>query len=242
MIDNLAIEQRMDWNIIAIYHNIDRTIPRSISPDDLAKHFLKLSYDYTPKNIDITDLNALPNDDKKFSFSLPIKPNGLNRITSLEMIYRNHKNFKFSTGYDGISLNLLTLISPLNWTLLAKIITTLLENGVYMKDFREVRCIPLHKKVDKEDVINYRALSICTSVVNVLEKVISCQISNHAESTGILYPDMIGFRFGHSVGQMVNSVRQEAFDLEHLYGIITLTDLKNAYGATDMPIIKRICQ
>jgi hypothetical protein len=236
-IDNMAIQQRMDWNIISMYHNIDKTIPRSLPPDDFALHFLKLSYDYTPKNMCLSEIEIQPNDISKFSFFLPITPGGSNPITSLEMIYKNHKNSKFSTGYDGISLNLLTLMGQLHWTMLAKLVTTLLENGTYMKDFREVRCIPLHKKGDKNNVINYRPLSICSSLANVLEKVMSVQISSFAETKNKLHPDMIGFRAGHNVGQMVNSVRQEVFDNDHDFGIITLTDLKNAYGATDMPII-----
>ena len=180
------------------------------------------------------DIEIQTDHENKFSFELPITPGGKNILTSLELIYRKNKNSKFSTGEDGISLNLLLLMSPLHWTMLARLMTSLLENGKYMQNFRNIRCIPLHKKGEKDLAANYRPLSICSSIANILEKVMARQISFYAETNDIFHIDMIGFRAGHNVGQMVNSVRQEVFDGQKKFGVVTLIDLSNAYGSTDV--------
>jgi fructose-1,6-bisphosphatase/inositol monophosphatase family enzyme len=57
---------------------------------------------------------------------------------------------------------------------------------------------PLLKKEDKENVANYRPISLLTSFSKVLERIIYDRLLKHIETNNILAVEQVGFRTSSS--------------------------------------------
>ena len=88
-------------------------------------------------------------------------------------------NTKKSPGPDTISPILLkTLKSEITYTL-AAIFTKILQTGDIPSSFKKAHIIPIHKKDDKTNPLNYRPVSLTSICSKLLEKIIQHIIMNH---------------------------------------------------------------
>ena len=71
--------------------------------------------------------------------------------------------WKNSCGYDEISMKILKISAPFISSLLCRIINIWLNSGVSPTRLKYSIITPLHKKVDKNNVTNYRPISLLTS-------------------------------------------------------------------------------
>ena len=86
-LDKRVRETNLDWSLVNKYRDQIQEIPPVVAPDDFAKTFLKLMYDYTPRtDTPVTDFNIFSTQDhtESFDFKLPIKPKCNDFLTSLE--------------------------------------------------------------------------------------------------------------------------------------------------------------
>ena len=113
---------------------------------------------------------------------------------------------KTSTGYDELSnqvikLSLLFVISPLTF-----ICNSVLNSGIFPSRLKYAIVKPIFKKGSKQDISNYRPISILTSFSKILERLIFNRLYKHLESNGILAQEQFGFRMSHSTEQAVFSL------------------------------------
>ena len=233
-----AYKKKLNWSYLEQYKNGNRNEETSITANQFANHFHKLSMDFTPISND--DFKGIKIAEKsKFEFKLPITLEGDCKISSLTTILKNCENSEHSAGLDGINLALLKKLKKDHLKPLLYVINCCFYNGKYLEDFRNLKCFPVFKRGDKDQVKNYRPIHVAPTLVNIIEKIICLQMSSFWEEKGLLDRRQFGFRKGHSVGLLVNEARRYIKRMNKKYVCCILTDLSNAFGAVDIHIIMK---
>ena len=101
---------------------------------------------------------------------------------------------KNSCGYDEISTRILKASAPFISSPLCCIINTSLNSGVFPTRLKYSVITPLHKKGDKNNVSNYRPISVLTSFSKIFERIIYNRLITHFTSHKILANSQFGFR------------------------------------------------
>ena len=119
----------------------------------------------------------------------------LNPVTDEELlnIVHNAKDKK-SKGYDGIDMCMLKKIIPHILTPLRHICNTSLSQGIFPDEMKIARIIPLFKSGDKQNVSNYRPISLLPQFSKILEKIFNNRLMNFLNSNNLLYLRQYGFR------------------------------------------------
>ena len=118
----------------------------------------------------------------------------LNPVTEEELIHIVHsaKDMK-SKGYDGIDVSAKKII-PHILTPLRHICNTSLGQGIFPDEIKIARIIPLFKSGDKQNVSNYRPISLLPPFSKILEKIFNNRLMNFLNSNNLLYLRQYGFR------------------------------------------------
>lgn len=155
------------WSIINLHRPKRPKVTCSASPDDFNSFFL-----------DSVDeiVAGLPS--VNFSPLTDVQGPGLqnwNEVTQEEIcqIVKNLKNSKSPDIY-GISSNVLKFVINDIASPLSSAINTCLREGVFPDNLKIARTVPVFKKVNAEEIKNYRPIS----VLPVLSKVIETAIKN----------------------------------------------------------------
>ena len=89
-------------------------------------------------------------------------------------------------------------ISPLT-----SIINKAITQGIFPREFKLARVIPIFKSGDKQDVSNYRPISILTFFAKVFEKILYNNLSNFFDRNDSIHENQFGFRKGHSTNHAI---------------------------------------
>ncbi|CAG9137934.1 unnamed protein product [Plutella xylostella] len=98
---------------------------------------------------------------------------------------------------------------------------------------------PIYKSGDKNDVTNYRPISLLTSLSKILEKVVNNQLLKFLEKESLLHDHQFGFRRGRStedaVANLVDHVAKKLDSGERCVGVFL--DLAKAFDTVSRPIL-----
>ena len=103
-----------------------------------------------------------------------------------------------ATGLDGLNSRLLKEAADYICTPLAYIVNLSLQTGVFPEEWKIARVTPIFKAGARDDLGNYRPVSILPVVSKLLEKVVHDQLYRALSSAGILSQWQSGFRPGFS--------------------------------------------
>ena len=112
--------------------------------------------------------------------------------------YCNQLKSKHSTGHDNISTAFFKQIIHQLSRPLMLIFNQIIEKGVFPKQLKIAKVIPLYKKDDKTAFTNYRPISLLPAVSKLYEKILASQIKDYFNSQDLFFPNQYGFRSGHS--------------------------------------------
>ena len=99
-----------------------------------------------------------------------------------------------SNGHDGISSELLKLISNDIADSITLIINQSLKSGIFPNQLKIAKVTPIYKKDDKKIITNYRPISVLPVVSKVFETVIHEQLSDYFLSNNFFSAQQYGFR------------------------------------------------
>jgi hypothetical protein len=206
---NSTNKTKTTWNIIKaktkkLKGPTNRTIKNyRNSPEAINKYFLSITeniiHDIRCKNKKDYNINKNPN---YYLLNLFHKhfPSIKFKNTTTKEIERiiNSLKVKESSGYDKISTKMLKSSASFISSPLSYICNKSMLSGTFPTKLKYAIVKPLLKKGDKENVVNYRPISLLTSFSKVLEKIIYDILLKHIETNNILAAEQFGFRTSSS--------------------------------------------
>ena len=130
------------------------------------------------------------NFDKKFKLRTVNEGDVLKTLKSLKS--------KKSFGMDGITSEVLKLGAEVLVVLLTYLINHSIIIGKYPTEWKTSKVIPLHKKLDKKLLKNYRPVALLSTSGMILEKIVANQIEEFFEKNELLGSFQFGFRRNRS--------------------------------------------
>ena len=116
-----------------------------------------------------------------------------------------------SHGFDNISARMLKICGSSIIMPLEIIFNTCLKERSYPLLWKKANITPIHKKGDKNDIVNYRPISVLPLCAKVFEKLIYKSLYNHFEVNSILNTNQSGFRTGDSCINQLLSITHNIF-------------------------------
>jgi endonuclease/exonuclease/phosphatase family metal-dependent hydrolase len=105
---------------------------------------------------------------------------------------------KSSCGVDNISNKLVKLIKNEIIKPLTLIINQSLQNGIFPREMKVAKILPLYKKNENYLFDNYRPVSLLPSLSKILETIMHNQLYNYFDKSNLFYDSQYGFRRRHS--------------------------------------------
>jgi hypothetical protein len=161
---------------------------RTIQSDDVAdafnEYFFNVAHSLQTYPVNTkSPLNLLKNACQPISQSMKVIPVTKGEITNIVGPLKSKK----SSGYDGISSNILKLCSAFISAPLSYICNMSIITGVFPERLKYAVIKPLYKKGDKVDITNYRPISMLTVFSKILEKVMHHRLSQQYCGAGTIW-------------------------------------------------------
>jgi exonuclease III len=142
--------------------------------------------------------NHHPNDFQKFLTSPVVNSIYLKPVVGSEVfnIIQNLKN-KATLDTKISTLKIASTCTNFNF-ILAQVITSSFEQGVFPKPLKLARVVPIFKGGSKTDVANYRPISLLATFSKIYEKLMHRRLVDFMESNNSIFDMQYGFRSGRS--------------------------------------------
>ena len=195
------------------FTNIGPSLAREIPPSTVKpEHYLKPT-------------------DKTFSLKAPSASAVCRLLSEL--------NGKKATGLDGIPCKLLKLAADIVGPSLANIFRCSIDTCIFPREWKLAKVIPIFKKGQKNDLNNYRPISLLPAVSKIFERLIHNQFYEYLNANQLLTNCQSGFRSLHStLTALLEATNNWSINIDKglLNGIIFI-DLKKAFDTIDHEIV-----
>lgn len=168
----------------------------------------------------------------RFSQVLPITINPQGVLKQLSVL-----DPRKGPGPDLLSPALLKFFSPYIYHTLTSILQYSLNTGTVPGDWRSAHVIPVFKKGNRADPLNYRPISLTSIISKLLEHIVSHNIHSHLEEHHLLTNCQHGFRSRHGCDtQLLNTVTDfvDSYDLGIPVDVAVL-DFAKAFDVVSHP-------
>ena len=146
---------------------------------------------------------------------------------------------KNSKGLDYSSHKLVKLVKAEIVPILTRLINQSIADKVYPKCLKIAKIVPLFKSGKKNDVNNYRPISLLSTFNKIFECVLHKTITSFIENNNILFQNQFGFRKYHStIDALIKThdyIIHEIRNKKKVIGIFI--DLKKAFDSIDTNIL-----
>ncbi len=151
----------------------------------------------------------------------------------------NNLQVKNSTGHDNVSSTIvkktmLNIVEPLT-----HIFNSSFRAGVVPNSLKIAKVVPIYKSGPKDQLSNYRPISVLPFFSKLLEKVVNNRLVDYLNKWSILTQNQYGFRSNHStcmaVIEMCDKITQ-ALD-ENRYAVGVFIDLSKAFDTVNDSIL-----
>ena len=151
----------------------------------------------------------------------------------------NNLKPKQSAGHDSISSKLLKDIGHIIAPTLSVIINQSLYTGIFPKQLKIAKVIPLFKKGEETSIENYRPISLLSSISKVFERAVFNQLYQYLDVNNLLFDSQYGFRKQHSTElaalELIDRIHKSMEDGQIPVSIFL--DLSKAFDTLDHTIL-----
>ena len=142
-----------------------------------------------------------------------------------------------ASGMDGISAKVLKIAAPVITPSLALIFNQSISISIFPSDWKIARVTPIFKTGAKQDMENYRPISVISIVSKIMEKLIYNQLYDYLINSNILSNSQHGVRPCHSTTTALLDITNRWYQsMDVRYGVVFL-DLKKAFDTVDHDIL-----
>ena len=156
-----------------------------------------------------------------------------------------HKELSFrgfedkAIGWDGLSDNIIMGVYDSIKVILFKIFKAFLEEAVFPEKRKIAQIIPVFKKGDKENIENYRPISILPVFSKVLERIMYNLLYEYFMNNNLLPEHQFGFQINnsteHAILQFTRDITQNLDNGKSTLGVFI--DLSKAFDTVDHQIL-----
>ena len=149
--------------------------------------------------------------------------------------FLSNLNVKKSTGLDNIGPRILKLTADVITPSILYIVNKSIATGKFPSVWKEAKVKPLFKTGDKEDVNNYRPISILPTLSKLIEKWVERQFSQYLNDFNLLHKSQTGFRPKHSTESALIRMTDswlKAINEGNMVGCV-LVDFRKAFDLVD---------
>ena len=144
-----------------------------------------------------------------------------------------------ATGYDNIPSKIVKLTKEILSPYLANLINISYKNGIFPDLLKKAVVTPIFKEDDKNEIKNYRPISILPVVSKIFEKSATTQLINYLEKYTLLSPFQHAYRKYHStvtcLFELLNLI-YEKLDNKKMVAIVSL-DLSKAFDSINHKLL-----
>lgn len=142
-------------------------------------------------------------------------------------------------GWDGITTKFLKQARYLVVPVVSYLANVCFELGEFPKSLKQSVITPVFKSGDREEVGNYRPISVLTAISKILEKLINNRLINYFNKFNILSKSQFGFRRGLSTEDAVTALASLITDqVDKKFKCLTVfLDLQKAFDTVSIPIL-----
>ena len=142
---------------------------------------------------------------------------------------------KKATGLDNLSPRLVKEAAPIISESLAIIFNKTIDTGLFPTKLKTAKVTPVHKANDKDNVNNYRPISVISTVAKVYERIVFDQLYNYLNRNNLLSKFQSGFRPNHSTATaMLDATNEWLSNMDKgLINCVTLLDFSKAFDTVD---------
>ena len=200
-------------------------------------HFANIGHDLA-RGIPSADTDTVPESylistNATFSFK-SCSPNEVRKL--LEKL-----DTKKSTGLDNLPSRMLKIAAGVLAPSLAFLFNQSISSGIVPTEWKLARVTPIFKKGKRQDVNNYRPISIIPAVAKVFERIIYDQFFKYLNDNDLLVNCQSGFRSLHStLTSLLEASNSWSVNIDNglINGVICI-DLKKAFDTIDHKILLR---
>ena len=155
-----------------------------------------------------------------------------------EEAFKSLKRIK-AAGFDELSSNIITDAYDTLKNILFHVFKISIQQGIFPDSLKIAKVTPIFKSGDKDNVSNYRPISILPIFSKVLERIMFNRVYNHLDSKGLLYEKQFGFQRNnlteHAILQLTRDITGSFEKAEYTLGVFI--DLSKAFDTADYQIL-----
>ena len=131
-------------------------------------------------------------------------------VESIGKIIQNLDSNK-AHGHDNISIRMLKICGDSIYEPLETSFRQALLTGVFPSEWKKGNIVPVHKKCDKQNIKNYRPVSLLPICGKIFERLIFNEMFNFFTSNNLISPNQSGFKPGDSCINQLLSITHETY-------------------------------
>ena len=148
---------------------------------------------------------------------------------------------KCASGHDGISLKIFSRLPEQALQVLAEAINVLWLKGDFPSILKLSTIVPVHKGGDREELSNYRPISLLPTLAKVIEKLVKKRVFSFLDRRNLISASQYGFLAGKSTNDAIFSFLEKLYlginDGESAAAVFC--DLSKAFDCVDHGILLR---
>ena len=153
------------------------------------------------------------------------------------MIYKISSNK--ASGYDDLSVGVLKKIAPVFANPLRKLLYLSISTNSFRNHWKIAKVTPLHKGGARNDINNYRPISVLPIISKFLEKHVVSSLSVFLRDNNLLYELQSAFRSGHSTETVLIRLTDQILknmDDDEVTGLVFI-DFRKAFDVIDNELL-----